>query len=227
MQPKAWPRVLPSNAMSTYRRRETLDYVLSTATTAPTSAGGATGSQLRVLGLEMEERAIYVSATSSNLQREPQLHRLALDGVHAGQLVPMDSWYQPQQRARLAARLLELESRLVPIASVSTALFSLSTRVIQHRAELVGAALPVRKYTLAVVVDGGVATRGRAQITAWLRPRVALAAAWHVPRCAIAVVLLSYIGVADGIGRLSYELVLVPKRRASATRPMSVVLPAA
>ena len=216
--------------MPTYRRRETLDYVLSTATTAPTIRGGqglATGTQLRVLGLEVEEAAVYARTIPLGSERAPQIHRLALGGAHVGQLVPMESWYEPDKRPQLAARIIQLESRLAPMLPVSTALFSLSTRVTQHRAERVGAAQPVRKYTLLVIVDGGVAARGRAHLTAWLRPRVEIAAAWYVPRCPLAIVLLSYVGLADGIGQLAHELVLVPKRTVSATRPMAVVLPAA
>jgi len=200
--------------------RASLSYLTSTSSTAPATAPDAGPHELEMLGLHRGHRAVYLLEHLP--WRTPVLHVLHLGGEHAGRLVPVRSWYEGDDdeiAAGFAARLAALRAELTPLEPIDNDAWTLSTRVIQHRAlRFPDGRPPIRKYVLALVVEAVVEpiedqapTRGRAVVTAYLRPRAALDQVWAVPGEALAVARLSYVGVPSELGHDKQTAVLVSR----------------
>jgi hypothetical protein len=209
--------------------RQSMAYLMSTTRIADETV--TTGHHLELLGLHRDEHALYfaetmndaVDATSLELALEgpetdadvPLIYRMHLRGAHAGHLIPLASWYDDAAIAQLPDRIAALTARLSVLPATDPDQWMLTTRVIQHRAiRVVGSTLPVRKFALQLTVEPGdvIGTPTRAVVTAYLRPRATLDAAWTVPGHDMAVVRITYVGVPSGLGLPKQTALLVPCR---------------
>jgi hypothetical protein len=186
--------------------RASIAYLTSTsATGAPSPAGG--GHQLDVLGYHRGERAAYLCEDVGAAL--PILHVLRTRGEHAGRMVALRGWYEGEDRAAVAARLRDRLSHLIgelsPMQAIAADAWALTTRVVQRRAlRLPAGGRPIRKFALQLAVEpvpaGEEPVRGRATVTAYLRPRAQLDGVWAVPGEALAIARVAYVGVPEGIG---------------------------
>jgi hypothetical protein len=199
--------------------RQSMAYLMSTTRIADETS--TAGHRLDVLGLERDERAVYFAETmhdplDGDEQRDvPLIYRMHLRGPHAGHLIPLASWYDETAIAELPERIAALTARLAVLPSIDPDQWMLTTRVIQHRAiRVVSSTLPVRKFALQLTVEPGDAAGPptRAVVTAYLRPRASLDAAWSVPGADAAVVRVTYLGVPSGLGLPKQTALLVPYR---------------
>jgi len=196
--------------------RQSMAYLMSTTGIAEDCV--ASGHRLDLLGLHADERAIYFAETMSDGDEDdgvPLVYRMHLRGAHAGHLIPMASWYDESRIAELPDRISALTPRLGVLPAIDPEQWMLTTRVIQHRAiRVVSSTLPVRKFALQLTVEPGDAAGPptRAVVTAYLRPRATLDAAWAVPGTDSAVVRVTYIGVPSGLGLPKQTALLVPYR---------------
>jgi hypothetical protein len=195
--------------------RQSMAYLMSTTRIANDIA--TEGHRLDVLGLHAEERAVYFAETMHGDEDEdvPLVYRMHLRGAHAGHLIPLASWYDEAALARLPERIAAVTARLAVLPAIDPDQWMLTTRVIQHRAiRVVTSTLPVRKFALQLTVEPGDAAGPptRAVVTAYLRPRATIDAAWAVPQTDLAVVRVTYLGVPSGLGLPKQTALLVPYR---------------
>jgi hypothetical protein len=196
--------------------RQSMAYLMSTTQIADDAGRG--GHRLDVLGLHAEERAIYFAETLAETEPDddeqlPLVYRMHLRGAHAGHLIPMASWYDERALEMLPDRIAAVAARLVDLPPIDPDQWMLTTRVIQHRAiRVVSSTLPVRKFALQLTVEPGSAAGPptRAVVTAYLRPRATLDAAWAVPGTDHAVVRVTYLGIPSGVGLPKQTALLVP-----------------
>jgi hypothetical protein len=197
--------------------RQSMAYLMATTRIADDVGHG--GHRLDVLGVHAEEHAVYFAETLADAELGdatdplPLVYRMHLRGPHAGHLIPMASWYDERSLARLPDRIAEVTARLAVLRPIDPDQWMLTTRVIQHRAiRVVSSALPVRKFALQLTVEPDT-TAGpptRAVVTAYLRPRATLDAAWAIPDTDLAVVRVTYVGVPSGVGLPKQTALLVP-----------------
>ena len=203
--------------------RQSMAYLMSTTRIADETV--ATGHHLELLGMHRDEHALYfaesmhegpVTDVDDDLDDGvPLVYRMHLRGAHAGHLIPLASWYDDAAIAQLPERIAALTARLAVLPATDPEQWMLTTRVIQHRAiRVVGSDLPVRKFALQLTVEPGdvVGPPTRAVVTAYLRPRASLDAAWSVPGHDAAVVRVTYLGVPSGLGLPKQTALLVPCR---------------
>lgn len=211
--------------------RQSMAYLMSTTRIADETA--ATGHRLELLGLHRDERALYFAETmhdavdglevalegpDADAETDadvPLIYRMHLRGPHAGHLIPLASWYDDASIGLLPDRIAALTARLSVLPATDPDQWMLTTRVIQHRAiRVVGSTMPVRKFALQLTVEPGdvVGVPTRAVVTAYLRPRASIEAAWSVPGHDAAVVRITYLGVPSGLGLPKQTALLVPYR---------------
>jgi hypothetical protein len=194
--------------------RQSIAYLMSTTRMGDDTAGS--GHQLELLGVHVSERAVYFAETMhDDPDGVPLVYRMHLRGAHAGHLIPLASWYDESALAELPDRIAALATRLSVLPAADPEQWMLTTRVIQHRAvRIVSSTLPVRKFALQLTVEPGDAAGPptRAVVTAYLRPRAVLDAAWAVPGQHLAVVRVTYVGVPSGLGLPKQTALLVPHR---------------
>jgi hypothetical protein len=204
--------------------RQSMAYLMSTTRIADETT--TAGHRLDVLGLERDERALYFAETMQDAEHDhfdelpldggvPLVYRMHLRGPHAGHLIPLASWYDDTAIGELPDRIAALTARLAVLPATDPDRWMLTTRVIQHRAiRVVTSTLPVRKFALQLTVEPGdvVGPPSRAVVTAYLRPRASIDAAWSVPGTDLAVVRVTYLGVPSGLGLPKQTALLVPYR---------------
>jgi hypothetical protein len=195
--------------------RQSVAYLMSTTGVADDTVSA--GHHLEVLGLHADERAVYFAETMRDDHGDdvPLVYRMHLRGAHAGHLIPLASWYDEAALPDLPDRIAAVTARLAPLPAIDPEAWMLTTRVIQHRAiRVVSSTLPVRKFALQLTVEPGDAAGPptRAVVTAYLRPRASLDAAWAVPGADLAVVRVTYVGVPSGVGLPKQTAMLVPYR---------------
>jgi len=159
------------------------------------AADRATANTLtvEVLGWDRATRRIYL------VERGGDAHALLVmttTGEHAGVVRPVAG-----DEERIAA----LRATLVPLQRDDRRGWDVNTRVVQRRGlRVAGMTTPVRKFALGIALTrrqaGHAIAHGRATVTAYLRPRAALDQVWTVPGEALAVAIVHYCGVPDGIG---------------------------
>ena len=194
--------------------RQSMAYLMSTTRIANDVEGN--GHRLDVLGLHAAEQAVYFAETMHDSEDGvPLIYRMHLRGAHAGHLIPMASWYDETALPELGERIRSITARVAVLPSIDPEHWMLTTRVIQHRAiRVVSSTLPVRKFALQLTVEPGDAAGPptRAVVTAYLRARATLDAAWAVPGTQLAVVRVTYLGVPSGVGLPKQTALLVPYR---------------
>lgn len=197
-----------------------------TATSAVSLLDGRAGAakagphELDVLGYDPGDHKIYLLEHFNDESGDlPQLHFVHTRGGHAGRLVPVKSWYQgdaAEVEARFEERLEALRGRIAPMRPLDDDALRLRTRVLKRRAlRLFPNAPPIRKYLLSLTVrptdeDAIASIGGRAEVTAYLRPRTRLIDAYRIPGERLAVAIVAYTGVPIDVGHDKNEAILVP-----------------
>ena len=193
--------------------RQSMAYLMSTSRIADETVPG--GHHLELLGLHPDEQTLYFAETMADDGDDevPLVYRMHLHGGHAGHLIPLASWYDDASLPLLPQRLAAVIARLDPLPAVDPDRWMLTTRVLQHRSiRIASSTLPVRKFALQLTVEPSdtLGVPARAVVTAYLRPRAAVDAAWSVPGEELAVVRVTYLGVPSGVGLPKQTALLVP-----------------
>jgi hypothetical protein len=195
--------------------KQSMAYLLSTTRIAANDVDGH-GHRLDVLGLHQAEHAVYFAETMHDSDDGvPLVYRMHLRGPHAGHMIPMASWYDEAALPELPERIAAVAAQLAVLPAIDPEHWMLTTRVLQHRAiRVVSSTLPVRKFALQLTVEpgDGAGPPTRAVVTAYLRARATLDAAWAVPGTPLAVVRVTYLGVPSGLGLPKQTALLVPYR---------------
>jgi hypothetical protein len=208
--------------------RPSLSFLTSTSGLAPAVPTATGAHRLDVLGFHRGQRAIYfvenvaVRGTALPGDGLPMLFVMHLGGESPGRLATAISWYQGQGTTDDAAgfrrRLAALEDELVPLIPRDPDDWSLSTRVLQHRALRLPDGQPaIRKFALSLEVvpvmeappSAQSARIGITSVTAYLRPRAVLDGVWAIPDQSLAVARVAYTGVPSDAGHAKHTAVLV------------------
>lgn len=199
--------------------RQSIAYLMSTSRIADDAAGA--GHRLELLGQHPGDRALYFVETMHDADTAdptlavPLVYRMHTVGPHAGHLIPLASWYDERTIGELPSRIATLTRAVAMPAATDPEMWMLTTRVIQHRAiRLASSERAVRKFALQLTVEpgDGVGPPSRAVVTAYLRPRATLDAAWAIPNTDHAVVRITYVGVPSGLGLHKQTALLVAHR---------------
>lgn len=197
--------------------RASIAFLTSTSGIAPAVPAAAGSYRLDVLGLHRGQRAIYFLETCrATTAGAPMLHVMHLSGQHAGRLATAVGWYQADPGgARFHTRLATLCDELMPLEPLDADDWALSTRVVQHRAMRLPEGTPsIRRFALSLQVDpiaDPLRSRdglGRTSVVAYLRPRAALDGVWEIPREAVVIARVAYIGVPSDTGHTRHTAVL-------------------
>jgi hypothetical protein len=205
--------------------RPSLSFLTSTSGIAPAVPTATGAHRLEILGYHRAQRAIYFLenvAVRGGLGGDglPMLYVMHLGGESPGRLATAVSWYQgiADDGAGFRRRLAALEGDLVPMPARDPDDWSLSTRVLQHRALRLPDGQPaIRKFALSLEVvpvmeappSGASARIGMTSVTAYLRPRAVLDAVWAIPDQPLAVARVAYTGVPSDAGHAKHTAVLV------------------
>jgi hypothetical protein len=207
--------------------RPSLSFLTSTSGIAPAVPTATGAHRLDLLGYHRAQRTIYFLenvAVRGGLGGDglPMLYTMHLGGESPGRLATAVSWYQGQAMtddgAGFRRRLAALEGELAPMMARDPDDWSLSTRVLQHRALRLPDGQPaIRKFALSLEVvpvmeappSGASARIGTTSVTAYLRPRAVLDAVWAIPDQPLAVARVAYTGVPSDAGHAKHTAVLV------------------
>lgn len=181
--------------------RASLSFLTSTSSTGDDRAELPAPHQLEVLGYDRTTQRVFARERVG--AEVTQLVVIATRGEHAG--VPM---------ALAPDALARMRVDLAPLAPIAASGLELTTRVIQRRGLRVSSdGSPVRKFALALGVrqhvGGFAAAAGRQVVTAYLRPRAVLRAAFALPGGAGAVAIVTFCGSPIGVGADRDAAVLV------------------
>jgi hypothetical protein len=209
-----------------------MSFLVSTSGIAPAVPTATGPYRLDALGLHRGQRALYflerVTARDPRgapVAETPMLHVMHLSGEQTGRLSTALGWYQGSREeiaAGFDARLLALRSELTPLEPVASDGWTLTTRVVQHRALRLPDGQPaIRKFALSLQVDpvyhpildrhldGQSPRPGRTSVTAYLRPRAMLDGVWAIPGEPWVVARVAYVGVPSDAGHDKHTAVLV------------------
>jgi hypothetical protein len=179
----------------------------------------ALGHRMTVLGISRFDGVAYV-IEEIGADDAPIVYRLYLRGPRQGHLVPLRAWYEHSENVgELRARIAALASTLEPVLSTACEPWMLSTRIVQRRALRVagpsaGSELPIRKFTLQLVVEpvSGIGTSGRSTVTAFLSPHAQLTEVWSLASrdtCDAAIARVTFTGIPSGTGLTKDTVILL------------------
>ena len=178
------------------------------------------GHRMTVLGISRFDGVAYV-VEDIGADNAPIAYRLYLRGPRQGHLVPLRAWYEHSENiAELRARIAALAPTLEPVLPAACEPWMLSTRIVQRRALRIagpgaGSELPIRKFTLQLVVEpvDGVGPSGRSTVTAFLSPHAQLTEIWSLDGRAeirdAAIARVTFTGIPSGTGLAKDTVILL------------------
>ncbi len=185
--------------------------------------------QLSVVGYSRNRERCYLLETVDPIadplvgdrQSVPALFAMNLTGQYAGRVVPISRPANENdldivaRKREVLDQVADLAPLLRPLPIVSPTQFGLATRVVRRSAVNFARAMsPVRKFVVKVtVIDPQTGERlgnGRQHhLSTYLSPKVSIERVFAIPNRDQHVVILSYLGLPNGLGDRVEEAILL------------------